>query len=259
MDGLILAAGFGSRLRALEPCKPLTQLHGVSLLELSARQLAAVGVERVLVATGHEAERIEAALLAISRRVGVPVEARRVADHRQPNGFSVVDAARDIDGDFLLVMADHVFSREILEKLVHSRCDDAAAILAVDRRLESELIDPEDATWVATGPGGRIRQIGKTIPTYDAVDCGAFRATPALPEAICAAIRDGRPGSLSDGMQRLADAGRAGTVDIGSAWWIDVDDARALDLAKAQVAEHLPEIFARETGAAEPVAMAGPA
>ena len=50
-----------------------------------------------------------------------------------------------------------------------------------------------------------IARLGKTIPEYDAVDCGAFLATPELASAIRAAIDEGKAGSLSEGMQKLAD------------------------------------------------------
>ena len=119
-------------------------------------------------------------------------------------------------------------------------------MLAIDQRITSPLVDPDDATWVARDAAGAILRIGKSISAYDAVDCGAFRASPALLDAIRAAIRDGASGSLSDGMQRLADQGRAQTVDIGDAWWIDVDDARALELARHQIRDQLPELFASE-------------
>ncbi|MCP5397083.1 MAG: NTP transferase domain-containing protein [Sphingomonadaceae bacterium] len=243
MDALILAAGFGSRLRDVEPCKPLTQLHGLSLLEIAIRQLASVGVTCVAVATGHEAGALEAALPGMAERAGVVVEARRVADYSQPNGYSVLAGAADFAGDFLLVMADHVFSRPVLRALLDGPPAGNGTVLAIDRRVTSPLVDPDDATWVQTGEDGRILHIGKTIRPYDAVDCGAFRASPALLEAIRAAIQDGAAGSLSEGMQRLADEGRAQTVDIGEAWWIDVDDAHMLDLARAQVAQHLPDLF----------------
>lgn len=243
MDALILAAGLGSRLRAAEPCKPLALLHGIPLLELAVRQLAAAGTTRAVVATGHRAELVEAALPAISRRAGIPVTPQRVDDCRKPNGHSVIAGSRDFGSDFLLVMADHVFSRHLLAILVEGEPAGDGAVLAIDRRVTSSLLDPEDATWVKLGAGTEIARIGKHLDRYDAVDCGAFRASPALPEAIAEAIRAGRPGSLSDGMQRLADAGRARTVDIGDAWWIDIDDVRALEIAQQQVGEHLPEVF----------------
>ena len=60
-------------------------------------------------------------------------------------------------------------------------------LIAIDRRLDNPLIDPDDATWVKLDEAGFIRAIGKTIAAYDAVDCGAFLATPELAAAIAAA------------------------------------------------------------------------
>ena len=243
MDALILAAGYGSRLSDVVPCKPLAQVHGVPLLEIAIRQLADAGASRVVVTTGYLADEVEATLPAIAHRTGVEVVARRVPDFRQPNGFSVIAGSAGFTERFLLVMADHILSHDVLATLLSGAPEDADAVLAIDRRVGSPLVDPDDATWVRLGEGGTIQRIGKELELYDAVDCGAFVATPALPDAIATAVRNGKPGSLSDGMQLLADRGRACTVDIADAWWIDVDDERSLRLAEAQVREHLPELF----------------
>ena len=243
MDALIIAAGFGSRLREVSESKPLTPIGGISLLELAVRQAKAAGVERVIVVTGYQADLIEAFLPDLSRRVGIPVVPERIADWSTPNGYSVIAGAARIPGDFLLMMSDHIFSAPILTELAKQGGSDRGVTLAIDRRVASELVDPDDATWVLTGDDGFIRTIGKTIAPYNAVDCGAFLATQELPEAIKAAIADGKSGSLSDGMQRLADAGRAATHDIGTAWWLDVDDPAMLDLAEAQAPRELPEIY----------------
>lgn len=243
MDALIIAAGFGSRLRDVSDSKPLTPIAGIPLLELGARQAKAAGVNRVVVVTGHEADRIEAALPALSGRVGIPVVAQRVADWSKPNGWSVMAGADVIEGNYLLMMSDHIFSGPILTELARQHAPDRGVTLAIDRRCDNPLVDPDDATWVKLDGHGFIQAIGKTIPEYDAVDCGAFLATPELAEAIRAAIAEGKAGSLSEGMQRLADAGRAATMDIGNAWWLDVDDPRAHELAEAQAPHELAEIY----------------
>ena len=237
MDALIIAAGYGSRLRDISDSKPLTPVGGVPLLELGVRQAVAAGVERVVVVTGHQAIEIEKFLPALSARVGIPVVSERVLHWSTPNGYSVMAGAAKISGDYLLMMADHIFADGILERLARQGTKSRGVTLAIDRRLDNPLIDPEDATWVKTDADGRIEAIGKTIPDYDAVDCGAFLATPELAAAIQAAITAGKSGSLSDGMQRLADAGRAATMDIGEAWWIDVDDPRAHGIAEEALAK----------------------
>jgi 1L-myo-inositol 1-phosphate cytidylyltransferase len=243
MDAVIIAAGYGSRISALSSSKPLTPVAGVPLIELGVRQLAAAGVSRVVVVTGHEAERVEGFLAALSTRSGIPIHAERVADWSKPNGFSVIAGAERVaalgGSDFLLVMADHMFSAGILARLAAAGSPERGVTLAVDRRLDNPLVDPDDATWVETAPDGRIRAIGKAIAAFDAVDCGAFLATPELPDAIAAAIATGKAGSLSDGMQVLADCGRAATMDIGTAWWLDVDDPRAHAAAEEQAPAQL--------------------
>ncbi|MFC4256577.1 NTP transferase domain-containing protein [Altererythrobacter xixiisoli] len=243
MDALIIAAGFGTRLRPVSDCKPLTPILGIPLLELGIRQSVAAGVRRVVVVTGYQADLIEAELPRLSRSVNIPVVAQRVENWSQPNGHSVIAGAAQIDGDYLLMMADHIFSSTILSNLAQQGRPDRGVTLAIDRRITGPLIDPDDATWVETGDQGCIRSIGKSISAYDAVDCGAFLATPELAAAIEAAIAAGCPGSLSDGMQRLADVGRAATMDVGDAWWIDVDDARAYDLAEIGVVSWLGDIY----------------
>ena len=244
MDALIIAAGYGIRLREISDSKPLAPIAGVPLLELGVRQAIATGVSRVVVVTGHQAIEIEKFLPALSARVGIPVISERVQHWSTPNGYSVIAGAARIEGDYLLMMADHIFESSILRRLAREGTKSRGVTLAIDRRTDNPLVDPGDATWVRTDSDGRIEAIGKALPEYDAVDCGAFLATPELAAAIKAAISEGKSGSLSDGMQRLADAGRAATMDIGEAWWLDVDDPRAHSLAEAEAPKYLPEIFA---------------
>ncbi|MGV3511111.1 MAG: NTP transferase domain-containing protein [Novosphingobium sp.] len=244
MDALIIAAGFGSRLAEISPSKPLTPVAGVPLIEIGVRQAMLAGVTRVVVVTGHQADLLEGFLADLSVRAGIEIVPVRLSNWSTPNGHSVMAGATRCDGNYLLMMADHMFEADILERLMLEDRADRGVTLAVDRRIDNPLVDPEDATWVRTDDTGRIIAIGKTIAPYDAVDCGAFLATPELALAIRDAIAEGKPGSLSDGMQRLADAGRASTMDIDDAWWMDVDDPRAHALAEELAPWHLARTFA---------------
>ncbi len=252
LDAVIIAAGFGSRLRDLGLSKPLTPVSGMALLEIGIRQAAAAGIRRVTVVTGHEAEKVEAALPLFARRAGITVRTARIDDWSRPNGYSVMAGAAQVVDPFLLMMADHIFSTPILRALARQGSDDRGVTLAIDRQVAGPFIDPDDATWVRTDPDGRIQAIGKTIATYNAVDCGAFLATAELGAAIARAIAEGRPGSLSDGMQILAEQGRAATMEIGGHWWIDVDDPHMHALAEQGIRDHLPDLFPPKDRANQP-------
>ncbi|MDF8332978.1 NTP transferase domain-containing protein [Novosphingobium cyanobacteriorum] len=248
MDALIIAAGFGSRLADISASKPLTPVCGVPLIEIGVRQAMLAGVTRVIVVTGHEADMLERFLADLSQRAGIEIVPVRLTDWSTPNGHSVIAGATRCDGDYLLMMADHMFEADILARLMAEGSADRGVTLAIDRRLDNPLVDPEDATWVRTDDAGRIQAIGKTITPYDAVDCGAFLCTPDLAAAIREAIAAGKSGSLSDGMQVLADRGRAFTMDIDDAWWLDVDDPRAHALAEEMAPWHLAPTFAAMAG-----------
>jgi choline kinase len=233
MNALILAAGFGSRLADAAPSpKPLVEVAGRSLLEWSVRQAALAGVRRAVVVTGHRAAEIEASLPGIAARTGVTLEPCRTRDWSLPNGFSVLAGARRIRGNYLLMMADHLFCAELLARLTAHMNHRAGAMLAIDRDCTGPAIDPADATWVSTREDGSIAAIGKHLAKRDAVDCGAFIATPDLAHAIRAAIAGGAAGSLSDGMQHLAAQRAAVTLDVSGHSWIDVDDPAMLALAR---------------------------
>lgn len=244
MDTLIIAAGYGSRLADLSTSKPLTLICDVPLIEIVIRQALVAGATRFIVVTGHQAALVEAFLAELSLRLQVEIIPVRLADWSLPNGHSVIAGATRCTGNFLLVMADHIFEADILARLIAHGAPENGVTLAIDRRLDNPLVDPDDATWVRTDASGLIKAIGKTITDYDAVDCGAFHATPDLAAAIRAAIAAGKPGSLSDGMQVLADYNRADTMDIDDAWWIDVDDPRAHALAEEMAPWHLSPTLA---------------
>ena len=112
----------------------------------------------------------------------------------------------------------------------------AALTLAADRDVANPRLDLDDATKIALGEGGRIVRIGKVLPSYDAIDTGIFIAGPALFEALRASLDAGGSGSLSEGVQALADSGRAFVRDCGGRWWLDVDDEAAFAKAEAALA-----------------------
>ena len=232
MNCLILAAGYGSRLRAVSPSKPLTPVGGMPLVEHVIRAALAAGAREFVVVTGHEAERLEAFLAGMRSRLDISLQSVRTPDWDKPNGLSVAAGAALIEGEYLLLMSDHLFDPAIASSLIDTGSRGGALTLAVDRALSGPLLDIEDATKVEVDEGGRIVRIGKTIDRYNAIDTGLFLATPALADAIRDDVACGGGGSLSEGVQRLADQRMAMTLDIGARRWIDVDDPPSLELAE---------------------------
>jgi choline kinase len=106
--------------------------------------------------------------------------------------------------------------------------------------VERPDLDLDDATKLKLDGDGRIVGIGKSLTDYDAVDTGIFLAGPSLFQALELSLGQGGSGSLSEGVQRLADAGSAFTDDIGDGWWVDVDDEPAYRRAERELPARLP-------------------
>ena len=153
------------------------------------------------------------------------------------NGVSVLAAREAVAAEAsVLTMADHVFDDTTLRVARDHTPEAGGASLLVDRKLE-DVFDMDDATkvWVDEG---KIAQIGKQLTRFNAVDTGLFVCTPALFEGIAEAYAARGDASLSDGVQRLCDAGRMAAVDIGSGWWQDVDTPEMLAEARRRLGAH---------------------
>jgi choline kinase len=233
--GVILAAGFGSRLAGTQEAtdlKPLTPVAGTPLLFRTLDSVARAGCERVVVVLGYEPGDIREAVEA--RYEGsLQVEYVRNERYDLSNGYSVLAARPLVDGPFLLTMADHVLSDALMERARGCTPPDGGATLLVDYQLD-RVFDMDDATKVRE-KDDRIDAIGKTLDTYNCVDTGVFVCTQGLMSALQSAADEAGDVSLSDGVKRLAAAGRMHTLDVGDAFWQDVDTPAMLGHAE----EHL--------------------
>ncbi|WP_085810430.1 NTP transferase domain-containing protein [Sphingomonas sp. TZW2008] len=230
MKALIVAAGYGSRLRSISPSKPLTAVAGVPLIARVIAAARAGGATGFVVVTGHEGAQLTAFLDALDPAITCVA----TPDWNLANGHSVLTGAAVIGAaPHLLMMADHLFDPAIVRTTIAAPA--AALTLAVDRRLANPLVDLDDVTRVRTD-GDRIVAIGKHLPDYDAYDCGVFAVDGRFHDALRCSIATGGPGSISAGVEALAARGEARVIDVGDKWWLDVDDPRALAQAEAALA-----------------------
>lgn len=234
--GVVLAAGFGSRLEGASDAtvlKPLTPVAGVPLIQRTLRSLEVAGCERIVLVLGHGAGEVRAAAESVHDGTA---ELVFVTNDRYDlsNGVSVLAAREAVDGAFLLTMADHVFGDEVMRLAGSHTPPERGATLLVDRNI-SDVFDLDDATKVLE-EDSRIVQIGKQIADYNCIDTGLFVCTQVLMDALEAAFDERGDASLSDGVQRLAASGRMTVLPIGDGLWQDVDTPAMLAEAERRLA-----------------------
>src|SRR3954470_6239691 len=224
---VVLASGLGSRLRSEASPKPLLELGGISLVERALAGARQAGFDEVVVVTGHRAQQIDRHVLEVSRRRGIAVTVVRNERYREGNGLSALAARGSVgDAPFAVVMADHVFSPSLWQRLKQASVESGEVLVAVDTRLgRAAGVDADDAMKVLLGDGD-VRAISKHLDVYDAFDVGAFVCGPALFDAVESAAAAG-DSSLAGAIQVLATAGVARALTIGDdEWWFDVDTPR---------------------------------
>lgn len=241
-EAVILAAGKGTRLRASadDLPKPLHELAGVPLIKRTILTLGEAGIARVVVVVGFMADRVRAVVAAdpAYAAAGIAVELVDNPEYELANGVSVLVGGARATGPFVLSMADHVYNASIARLVASQDLEAADLYLATDPRID-QVLDLDDATKVRT-EAGRIVDIGKQIATYDRIDCGVFAVNARLLDALAEVRRERGDCSLSHGVKRLAERGRARVADIGDAYWQDVDTPADRALAERTLREKVP-------------------
>lgn len=249
----MLAAGTGSRLVSGEEYpKPLKLVAGVPLLVRILRSLQEEGIREAVIVTGHLGDRIRKALLA-EPSLALSLTFVQNDHFDRKNGVSLLAARDHVVEGTLLTMADHLYSPEIVRRLRAFEMPRGASALAIDYDID-RCFDLDDATKVRVEQG-RIADIGKEIPSYNALDTGVFRIGPELVEELAHLFEQRGDCSLSDGVKALAAKGRFHACDAGDARWIDVDTPAALQRAEAMLrvfGDHLGDEPASAPGRIDP-------
>ncbi len=156
MKAVILAAGKATRMGG-KP-KPVLKVGGIEILKRTVQLLKDHVDEFVFVVHMREVEEFV-------KRLSVRKVVVRNENPEKGNGYSFLLALNHVDGDFILTMADHVYSREFVEEAVKLRG------LIVDRN--PAYVDVGEATKVRV-ENGRLVDCGKEISDFVGVDTGFF-------------------------------------------------------------------------------------
>jgi choline kinase len=238
---IILAAGFGSRLRPHTDNRPksMVPLAGRTLLERQREVLADCGISDVSIVVGHGA-------------ASVPSQAGRHIlnpDYAKTNmvvSLMCADAQFDGSQDILVVYGDIVFERKVLSGVLAGAHAISVAVDLEWRKLwDLRMEDPlGDAETMKLGAGGRILELGKKPCSASEIE-GQYMGLFRIAADQCPRVRDfyrsldrtrlydGRPVEtmfMTSFVQELIDAG----FDVGAALvrggWLEIDSVE--DLAR---------------------------
>jgi bifunctional UDP-N-acetylglucosamine pyrophosphorylase/glucosamine-1-phosphate N-acetyltransferase len=207
MDGVILAAGHGSRLGPIAPFpKPLLPVGDRTILAYQLSQLSELGVRRLILVTGQGGDE----LAAEARRLAPAMRIVRVVQKRRRGTAHAVAALRGkVRSPFALFLGD-IYAEAVELRALRARFDrgDVAAVLAarLDRpaavRRNFEIRLGPDGLVKRTiekpaRPRGRLKGVGLYIFGSEILEAAA--GTPISP------LRGEH--ELTDSIQSLIDRG----------------------------------------------------
>jgi choline kinase len=240
MIGLVLAAGAGRRLRPYTDTLPkaLVPVDGdTTILDITLRNLAAVGLTDVTIVVGYRAEAVEQRQAELQEKYGVTLSLVYNDKAEEWNNAYSLWLARDhFAQGALLVNGDTVHPVSVEQTLLAQR--GPSILLAVDN--VKQLADEEMKT--VFDADGRLTRITKLMDPAEAFGeyIGATVIEPEAADGLADALRTTfeRDPDLyyEDGYQEFAARGgevRAAT--IGDVPWVEVDNhddlGRARDIA----------------------------
>lgn len=228
-DCLILAAGLGSRISNLAKSKPLLEIAGKPLIHHVIEGAKKAGLENFYVVSGYNGHILRSFLDYYSGMTDTNVIHVINEEWESPNGVSVLAAEKHLQGQFCLLMSDHLFDPTILRDLNKLPIDDKDVVLAVDDNMENKFVMLDDVTRVKTKDNA-ILDIGKEISDYNGYDTGIFKCGTNLFNALKESGKAGDQ-SLTGGIKQLIQSGNAKCFNINKRVWVDVDDEQVMELA----------------------------
>ncbi len=217
MKAVVLAAGLGTRMGAKIP-KPLLKVAGREILYRSLKILSELGVDEFIIVVSKKGELIEEFL----KRHGFKYKIVRNDHPERGNGYSFYLAKNYVDDRFVLIMGDHVYEREFIERAIKGNG------LIGDRI--ARFVDIDEATKVICR-NGRVDRIGKDLDKFDYVDTGFFVLTPDVFKYAEELVKSKHEISLSEIMERA----KVPVTDVSGYFWMDIDTPEELKKANRTI------------------------
>jgi len=222
--GVILAAGDGERLGSLTTTCPkvLLPIKGKPLISYPIEALAEAGISEIAIVVGYLADKV-IEMLGNGNYFGVRLQYIFNPDYLGGNAISVSKARDWTQGNpVILLMGDHLIERKLVRRFLNrSTLSDT---LCIDYTPAKHLHLAE-ATKVVVDSVGYIKDIGKDLIYWDAIDTGVFLLTGNFFQVLGELVpKLGIDIEISDVIRFLVSRGhRFDTCDVSGRFWADVD------------------------------------
>lgn len=231
MIGLILAAGYGTRLHPITLHIPKTLIElepGVSILDYIVNVFRGIGIDHIYVVTRKDVVHF------FYGRNDVDV---LVVDVSEGDGnlWTLHQAIKQlvekgVEDDIVLSMSDHIYEFSMVNKLIKVAKNSSKVYMCLDRLVRGR--DAVEGLKIIVS-GDIVVLSGKNVPPYSGIDTGLFYIPRNIFSYINKVVSEkGRKASLSDLINVLAQEGLVSYVDVSGSLWQDIDTLEDVERAR---------------------------
>lgn len=245
MQGIILAAGMGKRLKELtrDNTKCMVKVNGVTLIERMLRQLDSLYLSRIVIVTGYEGKKLIDFIGTLHIKTPVCFVNNPIYD-RTNNIYSLALAKEYlIREDTLLLESDLIFEDSVLSLLL----DDERETLALVDKYESwmdgtcmRIGENDSITAFVTGKQFAFEDITTYYKTVNIYKFSRhFSETHYVPflEAYVKALGDNEYYEQVLRVIAMLDEPEIKAKRLDGQLWYEIDDIQDLDIASSMFAE----------------------
>ena len=231
MKALIIAAGTRMQPVTRGRHKSLMNLLGLRIIERVILAAKTAGISDFVIVTGYKRKELKA-WVGDGSRFGVSITFIHNNNWEKANGISVFKAREYFKENFVLLMSDHIFDWQTLNKLKRIKLKKDQCALAIDRNMDS-VLDIKDTTKVLV-KNKNIVAINKNLDVYNAYDTGMFFCSPYIFKVLKKTTGEGK-NSLTNAVSVLASEGRLRPFDIKEKYWADCDTYEDIKFAEKKL------------------------
>lgn len=231
MEGFILAAGLGTRLRPLTDDRPkaLVEVGGMTLLERAIHTLEAAGIKHIVVNVHHFADKVVDFIHSRSWQALIDISDERALLLDTGGGLKYAAPLFSGRENILIHNVDILSDLDLRDVERHHETEDNLTTLCVSQRNTQRLLEFNDEGRLVgrTTPHPLLSTSNSTL-AFSGISVVSPTLFPLLPEAD-------HPYPVIDEYIRLAQEGyRIGSYRhaAGDKHWLDVGKPETLETAK---------------------------
>ena len=232
--GVILAAGDGNRLGSLTLTCPkvLLPLNDKGpLIKYPIEALVAAGISEIAIVVGYLGDKV-IEVLGSGSSFGARLQYISNPHYLGGSAISVYEARDWAQGDpIVLCMGDHLIEGKLVKRLLDRQTFNETLCIDYTPARHHQLAE---ATKVTVDSAGCIKNIGKALVYWDALDTGVFLLTENFFQALHELVQHrGTEVTISDVTRFLVSLGhRFDTCDVSGCFWADIDTKEDLDMVR---------------------------